>query len=439
MATNPPPPFRPFQQCPERAFDSSTARPDPKTALVFVDTNVLLAPYKASSEALSAIETTFGQLRGQSRLIVPAQVAREFAFNRPNLVAQLHKVVSDSRSISVNGRLEGVPILVGAPEYTEAQTRLSEMQASLKGFRAAIDKLVDRIESWERADPVLQVYSKLLTADVVKDLAMDATQLEAHRKSRFDAKVPPGFRDKTKDDGGVGDLAIWFTILEISEKAGRDAILITEDSKDDWFHRSGDRRLFPRYELVAEFGERTGGRAFGMDSLSSLLKQYGASEEVVREVRETESTSWAAPTIEPILRFQRAHELVLRRLRQVGMDLPITLEVRRNAPDIVINVGGEILALQIISVTGPNYRKRAVEATRRAVEARKEEDFKEVVMLFVSDPGDSRSVEHWLAEETFFGPGISTAAAVATDNSLLVHVNNAAHPLFRMAFPVAST
>jgi len=432
--TQPQLPFRPFQQSPERAFAASAAKPDAKTALVFIDTNVLLAPYKASTEALSAIEQTFGQLRDQKRLVVPAQVAREFAFNRPNLVAQLHKVVSDSRSISLNGRLEGVPILVGTPEYVEAHKRLSEMQASLKEFRGAIEKLVDRIESWERSDPVLDVYSRLLTSDVVKDLQMDAAQLEAHRKSRFDAKVPPGFRDKAKEDGGVGDLAIWFTILAVCESENRDAIFITEDSKDDWFHRSGDRRLFPRYELVEEFGERTGGKCFGTDSLSSLLKQYGASESVVREVRERESAPWDSE-MDAIDRFRHARELVVKRLGQLTSNIPIALEDSRRFPDILLHIGVERLGMEIFLTSQPDFAKRAKELILRAIQVRQQQGLDEVVIIFASEPGRGTSIENWVGEGSYFGVGVSTVVAEVTQSALVIRSNSSSHPFVRSAFP----
>jgi hypothetical protein len=283
--------FRPFKSEPARAFDPIARVPDPDSALVFLDTNVLLAPYQATSQALSAIEDTYRKLRSQERLVVPAQVAREFAHNRPKLVAELHKRICDARSIAISGRLDDIPILMGTTEYLAARKHLATIEAGLKACRVEIDKLVERIGSWRNADPVLSVYSKLFDGTVVCESSVSDDDLEKARQSRYAARIPPGYRDKGKEDGGVGDLAIWLTILDVCAARGRDALFVSEDSKDDWFHRSGDQRLFPRYELAEEFSARTSGKAFGILSLSALLKSHGVSESVVREVKEQEQTS----------------------------------------------------------------------------------------------------------------------------------------------------
>ena len=62
---------------------------DNSTALVVLDTNVLLAPYRTSTGALGEIAKVYGMLQKERRLLVPGQVAREFARNRPNLVSRL--------------------------------------------------------------------------------------------------------------------------------------------------------------------------------------------------------------------------------------------------------------------------------------------------------------------------------------------------------------
>lgn len=73
--------FRPFCTNPERAFGRLPTPPG-SDAIIFLDTNVLLSPYRTSDETVRAIGETYRKLVGLDRLVVPAKVAREFAANR---------------------------------------------------------------------------------------------------------------------------------------------------------------------------------------------------------------------------------------------------------------------------------------------------------------------------------------------------------------------
>ncbi|MGZ5440761.1 MAG: PIN domain-containing protein [Thermoanaerobaculia bacterium] len=277
--------FRPFAADAHRAFATAHAQPDINTALVFPDTNVLLAPYRGSTETLEAIRKVYARLRTEERIVVPAQVAREFARNRLDLLAEAHKYVRDAKSVSVNGQFDPPPILQELPEYVEARRQLDAATEAIKMYRSALDRLADLMAGWQSKDPVLETYEKLFDAKSVREVSLGAQTLEEIRTARYAVKIPPGFRDKTKDDGGIGDLVIWLTILEAAAAADKDAIFVTEEAKIDWFHRSADQRLFPRYELVEEFKASVPGRSFSIMTLAELLKVHGASERVVAEVQ----------------------------------------------------------------------------------------------------------------------------------------------------------
>ncbi|MBK8254983.1 MAG: DUF4935 domain-containing protein [Polyangiaceae bacterium] len=428
------PPFQPYATSPERVFTLARKSPDPATALIVLDTNVLLAPYRASTEALTAIQGTYAKLRSEGRLVVPGQVAREFARNRPTLLSQLHKSARDSRSISINGRLEYAPILAGTPEYLDAQKHYEDVLTTLKACRAAIDKLVDRIESWQFADPVLDVYRQLLDSTVVKELSLDTTTLESIRKARYEARIPPGFRDKGKDDQGVGDLAIWMTLLEVASHPSQDAIFVTEDSKDDWFHRSGDNRLFPRYELVEEFAERTSGKAFGIESLSSLLKRHGAAPAVVQEVTEQEAPNEVS-IVGPRQVLERARDAIMGRLVTVPN---MRVNTQRSFPDLIIERPDALLGIEILPIMGPSSLRRSltvdVDRARREVHDGR---YDEVALLFVAYGTTAASaLEHKLADVAYFSPGLVPIAARLVDRDLVVILNHSKQQLLQDLLPV---
>jgi hypothetical protein len=43
-------------------------------------------------------------------------------------------------------------------------------------------------------------------------------QLHNEKSRRYKNKVPPGYKDASKDDGGIGDFLIWKTLLLLGER-----------------------------------------------------------------------------------------------------------------------------------------------------------------------------------------------------------------------------
>jgi rRNA-processing protein FCF1 len=68
--------------------------------LVVLDTNTLLAPFDISQQSLGVIERTYRVLITNNRLFIPAQVAREFAKNRPEKLKELHHNIAEIKSKS---------------------------------------------------------------------------------------------------------------------------------------------------------------------------------------------------------------------------------------------------------------------------------------------------------------------------------------------------
>jgi len=65
-------------------------------------------------------------------------------------------------------------------------------------------------------------------------------------------------------------------------------VLVTGETKSDWWHRSGDEGIYPRYELVDEYRRHSNGQSFHVVPLSVLLEKVGASKETVEDVRREE-------------------------------------------------------------------------------------------------------------------------------------------------------
>jgi rRNA-processing protein FCF1 len=249
--------------------------------LIVLDTNILLAPYTVSQKSLSAIADSYEAIIDENRMIVPAQVAREFARLHANKLTELHGALANLKSKDLNIDLKSYPLLQDVPAYVELRDVVAQITNMAQEFKRSIGKLQGVIEGWEWKDPVSQAYKRLFEANVVVDPELDHESIEKDLAWRNHNEIPPGY----KDSGKVGDLLIWHTILKVGAERKKDLIFVTGDLKADWWHRSNNKNLYPRHELVEEYRRKSEGASFHMLTFPNFLTLYDVNEQVVEEVR----------------------------------------------------------------------------------------------------------------------------------------------------------
>jgi uncharacterized protein YutE (UPF0331/DUF86 family) len=256
-------------------------------AFIVLDTNALLVPYSIGKESLEQIRCTYKGLVASQRLIVPGQVAREFAQHRASKISELFQQLNRKKNIP--GLQKGqYPLLESVDAYKEAIRLEKEIDELLGKYRETIDRVLDHIREWAWNDPVSSMYAELFGSGVVLDLELDKEKVREELLWRQTHQIPPGYKDAGKEDQGIGDLLIWHTILEVGRSKGRSVIFVSGDQKADWWHRSEGQALYPRYELVDEFRRHSDGHSFQIVQFSRFLDLYGASESIVQEVRQEE-------------------------------------------------------------------------------------------------------------------------------------------------------
>lgn len=254
-----------------------------------IDTNVLLLPYTTTSSGFEEIKKAFSKLIEKNQLLIPAQVAREFAKNRPEKIKTLFQQLNVIKS-KIHKPVTGqYPLLESLAEYKEAVVLEKEIQDVQNKYAKKINEILENVKQWRWDDPVSSVYKELFKPEFIKDLNLSEDDIIKDLERRNKYSIPPGFNDKSKDDYGVGDLIIWLTILQIAKELDKDIIFISGDEKNDWFYRSENQSLYPRFELITEFKNNTNDKTFHNIKLSQLLNILGATEEAVKEVeiRET--------------------------------------------------------------------------------------------------------------------------------------------------------
>lgn len=260
-----------------------------KTAIFVFDTNALLVPFDTSEKNLNEIKTIFLNLKENKRIFIPARVAREFAKNRANKLGDLFLNLRQLKNGLNTGtfKINDYPLLDGLEEYHYLKKNFVNIISEIKAARINIENLEKKILSWSWNDAVSLAYAEIFTTDIIENLSISNKDLEEDLKFRFNHKIAPGYKDSNKIDDGIGDLVIWHTILEIGKKYSSDVIFISNDEKNDWYHKQDKIGMYPRFELHDEFRRATNDKSFSIINFLRFLELSNAKSETLQEVKQS--------------------------------------------------------------------------------------------------------------------------------------------------------
>jgi septum formation inhibitor MinC len=286
--------------------------PDPKGALSFnlkpleeimkdciyvLDASVLLMPFTTGIKSLEALRNIYSKLVIENRLFIPSQSIREFLANRPTKLAELTDALSKKLNTSYTF-FENHPLLAELPEFQNLIEKEKQLKALTKEYQQSINQVLKKVQSMSWDDPVSTLYKEILIDRILSDEGIDYKIIVSELKERNELKIPPGYRDQTKEINSAGDLIIWYEIIDLGKSLNKNLVLISGDEKNDWWHLTNKKPLYPRIELVDEYRRNSNNHAFHIISLSTFLEANQVETEIIDEVkREEENLSIAIPTM----------------------------------------------------------------------------------------------------------------------------------------------
>ena len=282
---------------------------------VFLDANVLLRPYQYDTKGQEEIRKAYAHLSCQNRLFVAGQAAREFANRRTKLLQERHEELcalkeqlwkrpNVKRNEPFNkavlkwlGEKHGIEAKrqVANAAIEQLNAEFDKVEVAVKPLSEAVGKIISDLKSFRWNDPVSEMYTAIFTPEMVIEPVTDRETIQKDFNYRHQHKIPPGFADAGKGDethpyGAIGDLLIWYAMLDKAIADNKHIIFVSADAnKGDWWVVTGKTPLFPRFELVDEFYRATKGRTFHIVNFPDFLALYEASEVVVKEVRAEEA------------------------------------------------------------------------------------------------------------------------------------------------------
>jgi rRNA-processing protein FCF1 len=369
-----------------------------KTGCCFVlDTNELLLPYKVGSHDLEEIRKVYRRLLGEKRLFVPAQVAKEFAANRPEHIKNLaHALVELKKAFRPT--INRYPLLDGLEEYTALVEQWEKTQESLNACEKRTGELIERVQGWYWNDPVSKLYHELFVPEIVIEPEFKQEEILADHAWRIKHDIPPGYKDTRKPDKGVGDMLIWHTVLHVGKQEPCNSVVfVSGEKKADWVAKSDNQPLFPRYELVDEFRRATKGQSFHLISLPDLLDLFGADKSTVQRVRTEEALAERRGIAEADVR-----ELVIRELVRIFPSAAIGLEINGWDMEVVtdeapVSLVEIVMQYPVIDVV--RLKQRAAQVKQAALKDKS----RHYMLVVVTDEAHFPPLERVIDDDDFKG------------------------------------
>jgi hypothetical protein len=242
-----------------------------KTCIFAFDASVLLDLYRSTKKTRDILLTILDKV--QDRIWLPYQAGLEYQNNRlvvisseRGIYAELAKFVS-TLGESLKAKMHNHAI-ERSDDFVLQLTKTGEEIA--KAMTEAQKLQPDLVRSDHIRDKLTQLFDQKIGSKF-EDKRLDEIYKEGAK--RYEAKIPPGFRDSEK--GGnrqYGDLVVWFELMELAKAKGKPVIFITSDSKDDWWWEHNQFTIGPRPELVQEMAA-VAGTKFYMYNIEGFLKQ----------------------------------------------------------------------------------------------------------------------------------------------------------------------
>lgn len=234
--------------------------------VIIFDTNVLLNLYRYNEEARNELIDLMKSY--ESRLWMPYQVGLEFLANCESVKKWLHRGFEELE-VQVDECKKNFFKFYDSHYSKHKHINRKELEDL---FEQQLLPVKEKLCEWEKAVPdydkkdvvkkkMVALFDKKVGNDYNYDELLD---IYAKGKIRYDNKIPPGYKDDTKEKQLMGarhvygDLIEWMQIMDYAKTENKDVIFVGEDLKEDWWEIKDGQINKPRQELLDEFRYRTG-------------------------------------------------------------------------------------------------------------------------------------------------------------------------------------
>lgn len=238
--------------------------------LFVFDANALLDIFRLNQSLTTQVFEVMEHYSDQIR--VPYHAAEEYN-NRINdvLAEQLKK---NTKAINDFNNFENsLSAKRNQPYISDETSRIIENLKSQieQDFKSQIDYITKELLYGAMQNRMADILDAKVLEPFTKE---ELEELEKKGKERYEAKIPPGWKDASKDTNRYGDYFNWEEILRLAEREKKSIIFITNDTKQDWIEEVDGKKLGPLRALSQEFCDRvkTADQLFYIYTLDKFLE-----------------------------------------------------------------------------------------------------------------------------------------------------------------------
>jgi hypothetical protein len=199
------------------------------------------------------------------RIWIPHQVALEYHTNRISVIEKQQKAYReiinkiDDAFNSIQNYLNDFmkhPVINISPFLNEISDVFDKIKNNLIKQE---ENHPDLLQNDNIRDDITKLFEDKVGPEYSED---DLQKIYSRGEKRYEQGVPPGYSDSKKSadtkktktgNEQYGDLILWHQALDKAKQSQKSIILITDDTKEDWWWRHGDNiTIGPRPELVKE-------------------------------------------------------------------------------------------------------------------------------------------------------------------------------------------
>ncbi|WP_319779994.1 PIN domain-containing protein [Maridesulfovibrio sp.] len=227
--------------------------------LIIFDTNIWLSLYELDHSTRDTFLDLIQKPKILNRLWIPHQVAKEFYDQYVYMIRTQQNIINE-----FNGMIDNsLDSLISNVQKKNLQNHpfinKSKLVSSVKRYKNQLKKQVQQgSEAYPSSiddDFLITKIHGIIQGKIGDDFTKDTEdQRVKDGEERYKKRTPPGYLDDSKHPiKKYGDYFLWEQLCSHAEKQEAHAIFVTNDFKEDWWHKDGQDILAPRYELREEF------------------------------------------------------------------------------------------------------------------------------------------------------------------------------------------
>lgn len=245
--------------------------------LIVLDANVFLRLYNHLPEIIIQYIEVLNSVK--DKIWLPAQVFKEFEknhkkahsrnFNKYRLfLQQIQSSIERNKNTLEGEFIKYLELKYPLIDELKGQMTIliDQMYKATIDYEENIKQQIDENTEVLKKDAVKKFVHELAESGSIGQHFSFAETISLYQEGeiRFKYLIPPGYIDNKKDakdstkEDKFGDLIIWKQVLNKAKSENKSVILVTDETKEDWWEKEDKQLVCARYELSREFSETVG-------------------------------------------------------------------------------------------------------------------------------------------------------------------------------------